>query len=334
MVLEHLFSSKWLEKKFLSAMSLGVLYSIIGISISHLLFGGNTGIASVMFTSILLTPSLKKIFKKEEKMEEGEKTFSLKHFYRDNDHLIKTYLGVFLGVFIAYYIISFLGASTNMNIAKLLREQLEMGGISGHASFDSGLFWEILNNNWWILLACFVLSLISGDGATFFVVWNASSWAAIFGFRAVAIASNLGTSSILTAMKLQLIVGPHTIIEGLAYILAGIAGAMISYDVISEAKELSLFIVSFLGLGSLFLFLRFFLKLITFGPFLLILEITILLTLLWLLSKTFIDKKHRKVFIYNYYLFVLAIVIFIIGALIETAVLSWSDTLIYLYSAL
>ena len=66
MVLEHLFSERWLEQKFWSAFILGLGYSLIGILIARMLFGANSGLASVIFTSLLLIPSLRKLFKKEE----------------------------------------------------------------------------------------------------------------------------------------------------------------------------------------------------------------------------------------------------------------------------
>ena len=49
-------------------------------------------------------------------------------------------------------------------------------------------------------------------------------------------------------------------------------------------------------------------------------------------AEMFTDRKHKEVYYYNYNLFVLAIGFFIIGALVETLVLSNSATLMRIYS--
>jgi len=260
MVLEHLFPEDWLEKKVRYAFLLGVVYSVVGIILARLLFGANSGLASVIFTSLLLIPSLRKLFVREEKVEEREKKFSFKHLYTDNKHLIEAYMGVFLGVYVTYYLVSFLGMYFGFNTVNILREQLFLDpAISGRATYNASLFWSILSNNWWVLAACFLLSLISGDGAVFFVVWNASAWAAIFGFRAVAAAAVLGKSALGVGLTMNIITFPHILLEGGAYILAGIAGAVISSEVILRSKELRNFLFYLVVALVSFYFLNWFL---------------------------------------------------------------------------
>ena len=334
MVLEHLFPESWLEKKFGFAFVLGAFYSLVGIFVARLLFGANSGITSVIFTSLLLIPSLRKLFVREEKREEKEKRFSLRELYRDNAHLIKTYVGIFIGVFFMYYLLSYLAMVFGWNIMSIFREQIFLDpAISGRASFMSGMFWSILANNWWVLLACFLLSLISGDGATFFVVWNASAWAVIFAIRGVAAAGTLQVNPLGTALLMLLIALPHILLEGGAYVLAGIADAVISDDVVSRAKELRRFIPVFLILVAVFLLLDKLLQFFLAGAGLSVLRILVVMGLLFVLKFAFDDKKHKEVFIYNYWLFVIALGVFIIGAIVETAVLSNSMTLNHLYDA-
>ncbi len=334
MVLEHLFPESWIEKKFFYAFLLGAVYSLIGIFLARLLFGGNSGIASVIFASLLLIPSLRKLFSAEEKREEKEKKFSLKHLYRDNKNLIHAYVGIFIGVYVAYYLVAFISLQYGFNIISLFREQLFLDpAIGGRASFSAPLFWSILQNNWWVLLACFLLSLISGNGATFFIVWNASAWAAIFGIRAVAAAAVLGKSALMVGLTMELITLPHTLLEGGAYILAGIAGAIISSDVISKAKNLKSFLLTFILIAIGVCFFDFIFRQFATGIFLIILRIVVFIVLLYFLKHSFSDKKHIEVFMYNYWLFVLALGVFIIGALIEVFVLSNSTMLNNYYSA-
>jgi len=64
-VLSHRFKG-WMEKKVRYAFLLGLVYSTIGIISAMFLFGKNSGLAAVAFTSILLIPSLNKLLTMEE----------------------------------------------------------------------------------------------------------------------------------------------------------------------------------------------------------------------------------------------------------------------------
>lgn len=335
MVLEHLFPESWLEKKFSLSFFLGLGYTIIGIVLAKLLFGANSGIVSVIFISILLIPSLRKLFVREEKIEEKEKKFTFKKFYRDNKHLVFAYLGIFIGVYVAYFLIAFLSMKFGWNVTSMFGEQLFLDpAIAGRATYQFGIFWSILANNWWVLMACFLLSLISGNGATFFIVWNASAWAAIFAVRAVGASAVLGVSSIKVAAIMQVITLPHILLEGGAYILAGIAGAVISDDAVSKSSDLKAFIPILLGVVAIFFVLNMFFTSITnLLPILVMLRMLTVFGLVYLLGHAFPDKKHKEVFTYNYWLFVIALLVFILGALVETGVLSFSGTLNMYYSA-
>jgi len=334
MVLEHLFPDSWLEKKFSLSFFMGAGFSIIGIILARLLFGSNSGLASVIFTSLLIIPSLYKLFKEEEKIELKEKKFSFKELYKDNKNLIHAYLGIFAGVFVAYYMIAFLSAYFGWNTVNIFREQLFLDpAIMGRAAYSFPTFWSILANNWWVLLATFMLSLLSGNGAVFFVVWNASAWAAIFGLRAIAAGAVLGKSPFAIGAIMQLITLPHILLEGGSYILAGIAGAMISRDIVSESKEMGKFMGIFAMILVGFYVMNMFFKIIANGPFLIIIRMLLVLGLVYVLKNAFLDKKHKEVFVYNYWLFIVALGVFILGALVETGVLSWSDTLNLYYSA-
>ena len=130
-----------------------------------------------------------------------------------------------------------------------------------------------------------------------------------------------------------LIVIPHVLLEGGAYILAGIAGAVISDDVISESKELRKFIFSLIGVVAVFFFLNYLFSFFLYGSVLTVLRIVFFLGLLYLLKLVFVDKKHKEVFTYNFWLFVVALLVFIVGALVETGVLSFSGLLNQYYMA-
>jgi len=128
-----------------------------------------------------------------------------------------------------------------MQTNTLFREQLEIRfgqGFAGQAVsgglFSSGLFFSLLSNNFLVLLACFIMALLTGDGAIFLITWNASVWGTIFGVTAKNAALFSGQNTFYLFGLIMLVVFPHMMIEAISYFLAAISGSVISKDVILE----------------------------------------------------------------------------------------------------
>ncbi|MBU0456774.1 MAG: stage II sporulation protein M [Nanoarchaeota archaeon] len=238
MVLEHIFPEDWLESKGRYAFILGVVYSIIGILIASILFPGDPALVAVAFTSLLLLPELYKIFSIEERQESMEKKVSLRSLWFDDINVVKIYIFLFLGILIVYSAGTML--LPHMQTNTLFREQLEIRfgqGFTGQAAggiFSSGLFYDLLSNNFLVLIACFIMALLTGDGAIFLITWNASVWGTIFGLTAKNAALFSGQSHFYLFGLIMLIVFPHMILEAISYFLAAISGSVISKDVILE----------------------------------------------------------------------------------------------------
>jgi len=326
MVLEHLFPEDWLERKHRYAFLLAVVYSTVGIVLARLLFAANSGIVSVIFTALFLMPSLKKLLVKEERGELQEHRFSFRELWRDNRQAIQVYGTIFLGIYATYTLYTFLLPLLGFHVSTVFREQLAFdAGLRGQA-FDTGTFLSIFMNNWWVLLACFLVALIAGDGALFFIAWNASTWGAIFGFRAVAAGSG-AFGPFLNLLVIVVITLPHALLEGGAYILAAIAGGVLSDDVGRKRDAMSRFLLWFFAALVLFVILWFLFGTL-FPPLVAhLLDILTVLILLHLLSFIFEDRRHREVFLYNYRLFLVALLIFLLGAIVETLVVGHSTLL-------
>ncbi|MEW5896365.1 MAG: stage II sporulation protein M [Nanoarchaeota archaeon] len=238
MVLEHIFPEDWLERKGIYAFILGVVYAVIGILISFVLFPSDPALVAVAFTSLLLLPELYKIFSIEERQESMEQKVSLRTLWRDDINVIRIYVFLFLGILLVYSVGTMLLPQMQTNT--LFREQLEIRlgeGFAGSATsgiFSRELFFGLLSNNFMVLLACFILALLTGDGAILFIAWNASVWGTIFGFTAKCCAVFLGKNPFLYFGMIMLIVFPHMILEAISYFLAAISGSVISKDVIME----------------------------------------------------------------------------------------------------
>ena len=244
MVLEHIFPEDWLERKGIYAFLLGVGYSIVGVLIASILFPGDPALVAVAFTSMLLLPELYKIFSIEERQESIEQRVSLRSLWRDDIEVVRLYIFLFLGIMLVYSIGTILLPELQAN--SLFREQLEIRfgqGFSGNAVagqatsaevFSSGLFYTLLTNNFLVLMACFILALLAGDGAIFMITWNASVWGTIFGLTAKNAATVAGQHPLYFFGLIMLIVFPHMIIEAISYFLAAISGSVISKDVLLE----------------------------------------------------------------------------------------------------
>lgn len=266
MVLEHIFPEDWLEKKGRYAFFLGVIYSVIGILIASILFPGDPALVAVAFTSLLLLPELYKIFSIDERLESMEKKIGFRALWKDDIGTIRIYIFLFLGILLVYSVGTMVMPSMQTN--NLFREQLEIRfgqGFSGQAvGFSSGLFWDLLSNNFLVLIACFIMALLTGDGAIFMITWNASVWGTIFGITAKGAGMFAGKHPFYFFGLIMLVVFPHMMIEAISYFLAAISGSVISKDVILEkfASDrfmevfgfnlyLLLFALAFLLLGAL-----------------------------------------------------------------------------------
>lgn len=244
MVLEHIFPEDWLERKGKYAFILGIVYSIVGLLLASILFPGDPALVAVAFTSMLLLPEMYKIFSIEERQENVEKKATFKALWRSDIEVVRIYIFLFVGILLVYAVGTLVMPSLDTNT--LFREQLEIRygqGFSGQAVsgqavsgefFSSGLFLELLSNNFLVLIACFILALLTGDGAIFLITWNASVWGTIFGITAKTASIFSGHNPFYLFGIIMLVVFPHMIIEAISYFLAAISGAVISKDVLLE----------------------------------------------------------------------------------------------------
>jgi uncharacterized membrane protein SpoIIM required for sporulation len=234
MVLEHVVPERWLERKAYYAFFLGAAYSIIGILLSKILFSADPALPAVAFTSLLLLPELYTIFSIEERQQSRERTVSLARFWKDNGDLFRVMLFLFLGILLVYsFAAMFLPAFA---VNSLFREQMALRGDFAAAGFaaQQAPFFDILLNNFLVLIAVFIVALLAGDGALFLIVWNASVWGTIFGVTARNAGYVSSGEPLFVFFHILLIVLPHVLLEAAAYILAAMAGSLLSKAALRE----------------------------------------------------------------------------------------------------
>lgn len=231
MVFEQLFKERWIEKKPRHALLLGIVYSIIGIISARLIFGGDVGLMSVAFTSMLLIPSLNQLFQHEENVEIREKKLSLRLLFKDHKDIFEIYIFLFLGIFITYSLFAMMIPPEETG--RLFVSHLRATNLQGAAT-SHGVFTGILFNNLLVLLVCLVLSLVYGAGSIIFITWNASVWGVFFGYLARISTGSADSEPLAYFVLLILPVLPHMMTEAVSYLSASIVGGVISKAMLRE----------------------------------------------------------------------------------------------------
>lgn len=284
MVLEKLVPEAWLETKPFYGFLLGMGYSVIGIILATLIFQKDPAIPSVAFTTLFLIPMMHKLFKIEEEEKSKDRSFEWRTLYNQNKDIFWTYMCIFFGIFLIFSVAA--SSLPAFQVNKLFREQLGLragaasatGMVVSDTSFElspdgsilkrqgasqsvfyTELFWKILLNNWWVLLATGVLALVAGEGGIFFIAWNASVWGTIFGVTARNAAVFSNQNPLWLLIIILLIVLPHVFLEIGSYILTGISAGIFSSAIGKERfsspqmREVMLYCLGILCIGLVFL---------------------------------------------------------------------------------
>ena len=230
-MLEQLLVGKWLEKRPLFAFIIGFTYTFIAILSAQFFFPSDIGVASLGFLTALLIPSLNNLLSIETDQEFSNKKFDIKRIWKEHYDILEVYFFLFIGILIVFMLHSyFIGEASQV----VFDRQLKVVGLAGKAFgnssilFKKNLFFKIFINNLKVLVLFFALSFVYGAGSIFFLAWNASVWGVVFGYVAY-IRENL--------FQVFGSVMVHTFLEGLAYILAIIAGGIISKALLKHKKN-------------------------------------------------------------------------------------------------
>ena len=244
MVLESLFNLKSVRENPINIFILSIIGTIVAVIISHFL--GLSGLFLTFLITLSLLPIMIRYIRYEESRKEYDHfwnyCYSLNFFERHGD-LILSYFCMIFGVSLviagAYFV---LPAETN---SLIFSDQTKVvSQITGGVT-TGDIFSKILFNNLGVMLVCFVFSLFYSSGAVFLIAWNASVLGVVVGQTAKTMMSMSAIPLLLLSYM------PHGIFEFLGYILAGIAGGLLSIALArhKESKRHFLFVLK----DSLFL---------------------------------------------------------------------------------
>lgn len=240
MVLEALINPFKAEKKPYEMVLIGFLYASIGLFLSLLVFVEHASLVMIFLTTMACIPLMYDTIKYEEsKYIEYPKE---RRLLFEHSKALLFLLCLFIGAAIAYSI-WYIFLPTAMSNAVFSTQShtissLNQKVIGSAIHFD--LLGKIFLNNIKVLIFCIVFSFIFGTGAIFILMWNASVIGVALGnfFRLrlaeYASAAGLGqVSSYFFIISLSVLrYAIHGIPEILAYIVAGLAGGLISVAMI------------------------------------------------------------------------------------------------------
>ncbi len=229
MVLEQFLESPYVKRHAFFVLFLSMIYVFIAYGAAYLFFEESMSLAAVFTLTILLIPSLQHIISLEEQIERKN---GLRHFFRNHATIFKVYFAAFLGILIGFVMIGALFDSADIYAYQIDfltgQSSIGAGAIAKFAS-DSyvpsfrdviGLFSQNLS----VMLIAFALSIFYGAGAVFLVVFNASL------FSAFLLSFMNSTSKAVASVSFI-----HFIPEISGFLLAAIAGAILSAAIINES---------------------------------------------------------------------------------------------------
>ncbi|HLF54316.1 MAG TPA: stage II sporulation protein M [Candidatus Nanoarchaeia archaeon] len=242
MVLESLLNPPRAEKNPMLVFLLGMAYCTLAIFLSNWIFEEQSSMVMVFLTSLAALPLMYHTLKYEETkdMEHLEK----KSMVREHAPAMIFFLTLFLGAafaFTLWYIILPVEMTNN-----LFRVQTQtITNLNQHVTgsiTQTALLSKIFLNNIKVLIFCILFSFLYGSGAIFILVWNASVIGAAAGnfirshmaqFAGLAGLQKAGAYLYVSSLSI-LRYAIHGVPEIFAYVIAGLAGGILSMALVKH----------------------------------------------------------------------------------------------------
>src|SRR3989344_5162851 len=181
MVLESLFNPFIVKKRPWEMFFAGFLYSIIGLSLSYLVFREVSGILMVFLIVIAALPLVYTTIKNEEELDltYGAESGLLKEHAKVIAFLLFMFLGITAALVLSYV---FLPQSTVSTVFHLQEKAIinVNSYVQGNVT-KLDIFVRIFTNNLKVLFFCMLFSLLYGTGSVFILPGNASVIATALG---------------------------------------------------------------------------------------------------------------------------------------------------------
>lgn len=240
MVLETLSSAYDAEMHPYKLVLHGMLYTFVGLMLSLWTFPEYASIITVFLVSLASMPLLYAIIRYEE--EQDIKIQNQKTLLKQHAKAIRAYFMLFIGVTLAFAITFLILPADTMQVA--FQSQIDTyetinphHSITGQASTQVHQFNKIFLNNFRVMTLVILFSFLYGAGAIFILSWNASVLGLAIGFTIREVIADIIKTQGAVDITTWLAVSTHTVlirygihgaIEMIGYMVAGLAGGIIS----------------------------------------------------------------------------------------------------------
>jgi uncharacterized membrane protein SpoIIM required for sporulation len=228
MVLEALINPKHMPKSRWRLGIIGVFYAFVAGVLAYYMFQPYASIVMVFFTVMLCIPFMHTLIKTEEEKEES--LLTEKSFIDEYGHVVMGLIMLFVGVTIGYLLLYFI-APAPMQTQLFSAQQETISAINGNI-VAGGIFTEIFLNNLFVLGISLAFAFLYGFGAITIIIWNSSVVAAALAGFIMANAQKATTIGAGIWGLFRYLA--HGIPEIASYLVAGLAGGIISVAVINH----------------------------------------------------------------------------------------------------
>ena len=221
-MLEGVWLKEERRKNLLAIFFFALTFTLISVFLTNYILPINQGLVAVFLVSLVGAYPLIAYLRGEEKEILVKKLSEEKLLARHVDELaiyISFFLGVMFGFLISAIVLPPDFFSVQIEIIEGIRGSA-LQGATGNV-IVSYLFEKIVTNNLWVFFLTFVVSFLFSAGMVFILVWNAS----VLGVFIAKASTGMSDIHLLLFSYL-----PHGLLEIASYILAGISGALLSYQ--------------------------------------------------------------------------------------------------------
>lgn len=223
----------------------GAIYTIIAFGLAQWLWPGQASMVFVFLITAACIPLLYNIIKYEEEKDYYEESEVI--LLKEHSTTVLAYFMLFIGVTLTIALLFIL--TPEQSIYNSFQAQIQtLQAINPHQQITGAatltgafssmeFFTHIFLNNMKVLLFCIIFSFLYGAGAIFILVWNGSVLGIAIGDRIRTLVAEIAGTTGIQAAGTYLGVGAHTVflrygihgsLEMIAYIIAGLAGGIIS----------------------------------------------------------------------------------------------------------
>lgn len=224
-MIESLINLKDMEKKPFLAFIWAFLVNSIAIMFSTQIrsIGGDFGLFAVLFTIVPSVYFLTVLINREEREEERRIRKGEISFWETHGKDIMILLYFFFGLTVSFAVWTFLLPSGAFGV-----QAAKIGEIRGTGALtQEAALGRIFTNNLQVMAVSFIFSLVFGAGAIFIIVWNAS----VLGVYIGQLSKEIWHIPLVTLSFL-----PHGIPEIAGYLVAGLAGGILSAGILRKRK--------------------------------------------------------------------------------------------------